>query len=363
MQKKLVFFISSLSSGGAERVVSVLSKQMLNHFEQVEIVTYFDLPVFYALDSKVKLECLERKTHSKSVLVNCKYLRKHLNETRPTVLISFMAPFNILALLSVPWRRDYPVIVADRNDPRYECRNLMRRVLRYFLYKYKADRVVVQTKNNTRFYPSRVRRKIEVIYNPISIQSEKIGCALSVPKQKLLVNVARLERQKNQKMLLRSFKGVFEKHPEYRLIIYGEGQMREELLSYSKTLGIEDYVFFPGRESDIIEKIKVATIFVLSSDYEGMSNSMLEAMCIGLPVVSTEVSGAIDLITDNVNGSLVPIGDEVLMTEAILSIIEDETKRMNLATNAVKVSSLLDVNNITDKWVKCISSAAAKIIR
>lgn len=354
MQQKLVFFIASLSSGGAERVVSILSGKMLDYFREVEIITFMNYPVFYNIDSRVKVLSIEKSTGSKSVLKNCLYLRKYLSNNEPTVLLSFLAPFNILALLSVPCFRNYPVIVADRNDPRFECRNTIRKILRHILYKYKADRVIVQTVNNQKYYPKRVQKKMDVIYNPISICEDLFGCAINTPKKKQLVNVARLDEQKNQRMLLRSFKRVLYKYPDYCLTIYGEGPMREELMDYVKELGLERSVLLPGRESNIIEKMKSAEIFVLSSNYEGMSNSMLEALCIGLPVVSTEVSGAVDLIKSGENGILVPINDEDKLTKALLTVIESKSLRETLSINAIKVSELLKVDTITKKWVNCI---------
>lgn len=357
MYKKIIFFIATLDSGGAERVLSVLSEKMLNYFEHVEIVSFYDIPDFYLLNDKISRISLELMTGTKSTLKNCIAFRNYLEMAKPTVLVSFLAPFNIIALLSVPHKRNYPVIVADRNDPRFECRNLVRKVLRHFLYKYESDRVVVQTKNNKRFYPKLVQNKMDVIYNPISISDDIIGCSLNIQKEKVFVNVARLEEQKNQRLLFRSFSRVIKKYPNYRLVIYGEGPLRSELEAYAKELAIDGYVSMPGRETAIIDKIKSSKAFVLSSNYEGMSNSMLEALCIGLPVISTEVSGAIDLIKNEENGILVPIKDELELTNAMLDIIENSAKCEYISNNAVKVAELLNVDIITKEWIKCINEA------
>lgn len=355
--KKIVFFNATLGSGGAERVISVLSGKMTEHFSQVEVVTFYDDEVFYQLDPRVMVYSLEAHTGSKSIIKNCKLLRKHLGEEEPAIVVSFMAPFNILALLSAPHKRNYPVIVADRNDPRFECRNLHRKILRHLLYKYEADRVVVQTFNNKKLYPKRVQEKTDVIYNPTFMEDSMIGSALKVAKDKVVVNVARLDPQKNQKMLLDAFKKVVEVHPEFKLVIYGEGPIEREIQDYAVSIGLRDNVELPGRDKAVVKKIQSATVFSLSSNYEGMSNSMLEAMCIGLPIVSTKVSGAVDLIKDGENGLLVPCGDDEQLAKALLRIIENEGYAKQLGENASKVHKLLNIDAISSKWMETINKA------
>lgn len=351
---KLIIFIASLRNGGAERVVSILSQSMLIYFKEVEIITYYDADIFYKIDNRVKVVSLESITGTTSIIRNCHALRKYLDGAKPSVLISFMAPFNILALLSVRHKRNYPIIVADRSDPRFECRNVVRRFMRSFLYSTEADKLVIQSKRNLKYYPKNVQGKSSVIFNPISIDAVCSGVATLSHKEKLIVQVASLVEVKNQRMLIQSFSNVVKNHPEYRLIIYGEGPCRGGLEKLISDLKLENKVFLPGRINDVVSCIKQAELFVLSSNFEGLSNAMLEALYIGLPVVATDVSGAVDIIRNGYNGYLVPVGDEKEMTKAICEVIEDNSLREKMADNATLVKDLLDKDAVTSEWLKVI---------
>ena len=148
--------------------------------------------------------------------------------------------------------------------------------------------------------------------------------------------------QKNQKMLFRAVKTVLEKYPEYQLVIYGEGPMREELEGYAKELGIEKYISLPGSMADVHDRIKDAEIFVLSSNFEGMPNALIEAMCLGLPVISTKVSGATDLIKDYENGLLTELNDQKELETAMIEMIENPDLAEKLAKNAIELNDSLE---------------------
>ena len=109
--------------------------------------------------------------------------------------------------------------------------------------------------------------------------------------------------EKNFPLLLQAFAKFSGRHPDYRLRIFGEGELREELTALARELEIAEKVELPGRSTTLLEKMNSAAMFVLSSDYEGMPNALIEAMCLGLPVISTAVSGATDLIQNGENGS------------------------------------------------------------
>lgn len=345
---KHLFFIGTLSNGGAERVVSILSGEMAEQGMNVEILTYYDMPVFYSVHPNVKITCVEKETGTKGKVQNFfwvrKYFKKHAN-----VLISFLAPFNIYAL-ACNLGTGIPIIVADRNDPTKVPSNVLMRKVRDFLYRF-ADGIVVQTKKNQSYFSKQVQKKSEVIYNPINL-GDKAGSALAeTRKEKRIVSMGRLMPQKNQKMLLDAFQGVLKQYPDYQLIIYGEGPVREELESYAKDIGISGNVSLPGNISAVHELIKTAEMFVLSSNYEGMPNALIEAMCLGLPVISTEVSGAVDLITDHENGILTEINNREKLETAMLELIENPLLAEKLAQNAVGLNTELELNKIMNQWI------------
>ena len=348
--KRHLFFIGTLCNGGAERVVSILAGHMAKQGLEVEILTYYDRPVSYELDSRVKLTAVETMTGSgnkiKNLLAIRAYFKKHAK-----VVISFLAPFNIMAI-AANLGNGVPIIVADRNDPTKVPSNAVVRKIRDILYRF-ATGVVVQTQKNKAYFSQAVQKKSRVIYNPIDLK-ESAGIALKTEKEKKIVTVGRLMPQKNQKMMIAALKEVLKKHPDYQLVIYGEGPSREELESFVRELGVEEHVLLPGNVTDIHDRIKDAEMFVLSSDYEGMPNALIEAMCLGLPSVSTKVSGATDLIKDHENGILTDLNDQKQLENAMLELIENKELSERLAINAAKLNQELEVSGIMQQWTDFI---------
>ena len=348
--KRHLFFIGTLCNGGAERVVSILAGHMAKQGLDVEILTYYDRPVSYELDPRVKLTAVETMTGSgnkiKNLLAIRAYFKKHAK-----VVISFLAPFNIMAI-AANFGNGVPIIVADRNDPTKVPSNAVVRKIRDILYRF-ATGVVVQTQKNKAYFSQAVQKKSRVIYNPIDLK-ESAGIALKTEKVKKIVTAGRLMPQKNQKMMIEAFKEVLKKHPDHQLVIYGEGPSREELENFAGELGIAGNVLFPGNVTDIHERIKDAEMFVLSSDYEGMPNALIEAMCLGLPSVSTKVSCATDLIRDHENGILTELNSKKQLEDAMLELIDNKELAKKLAVNAAKLNEKLEVSKIMQQWIDFI---------
>ena len=348
MSKRYVIFIPTLSQGGAERVISLLSGKMAADGLDVTILLYKDQEPFYTIAPGVKLTYVPRESGTTNPLKNLLWMRKYYRENADAVL-SFLAPFNILTLLATLGGKQ-TVIVADRNDPRFVPDKWPVRKLRDFLYRF-ADGVIVQTKHNQAYFSAAVQKKSTIIYNPVDL-GEKAGLALGTEKQKRIVSVGRLMPQKNQFMLLEAFARVHQTHPEYTLTICGEGPFRERLEEKIALLGLQGSVDLPGNVKDVHDRIASAELFVLSSHYEGMPNALIEAMCLGLPVISTAVSGATDLIKPGENGLLVNCGDTDALTEAMLQLLEDEAKRQAFGREAVKLNDLLEIGDITRQWLE-----------
>lgn len=352
MSKRYIFFIGTLCNGGAERVVSILASKMAELGMDVEILTYYDRGVSYEISSKVQIHAVETLTGQKNKAKNLFWLRKYFKSNAKTV-ISFLAPFNMMAI-AANLGSGTPIIVADRNDPTKVPSNKAVRKLRDFLYMF-ATGIVVQTQKNQAYFNSIVQKKSKVIYNPVELK-EYAGIALQTPKEKKIVTAGRLMPQKNQKMMIRAFAGVVKRYPDYQLVIYGDGPSCEELKCLCKELQLEKSVLFPGNVKDLHERIKSAEMFVLSSDYEGMPNALIEAMCMGLPSISTKVSGATDLIDDHKNGLLVELDDQSEFENAMLELLEDKELMKDIAENAVNLNEQLELSKIMNQWIEFIDS-------
>lgn len=345
---KLTFFDATLKQGGAERVISIVTKELAKDENlKVNIVLWYKEPLFYEIDSRVQILFVSEEAKSNIFLKKLLWLHNFMkNET--DAVVSFLAPINMIAIVSNFFTR-CKLIVADRNDPSKVPVNKLIRKMRDILYEF-ADGVVVQTKKNQLYFSKRIQEKSTVIYNPVNMRNFA-RISLHGEKEKRIVSVGRLAPQKNQKMLLRAFANVLKKYPEYKLEIYGDKySYTSELEELIHSLGINEQVLLAGSVTNLHEQIQNAEIFALSSNYEGMPNALIEAMCMGLPVISTKVSGATDLIEHGKNGLLVDVDDQFAMEEAIVRLLGDADLRKKFAENAVKLNEQLEVSKIVDQW-------------
>lgn len=346
--KNITFVVGLLLQGGAERVVVNLSGAMACQGKDVVILSYYDENSVYDLHPKVKLIKVQRETKSKNIIKNLAFIRRFFQKRQGTVY-SFIAIFNMISIIAHIGLKSR-LIVADRNDPNCIPADWIMRIIRNYLYRY-ADLIVVQTKKNAEYFRKRLKIPTKIIYNPLELNGKE-GQALKTTKKNLIVSVGRLMPQKNQKMLIRAFHKVRMNFSTYQLIIFGEGDSREELEQLLEELELSDCVSLPGNCSNIYDEISFAKLFVISSDFEGMPNALVEAMGLGLPVLSTKVSGATDLIIDGVNGELVDVGNEAQLADRMMAILRDENLQNSYGKNAMKVCDNLNNKRIAEKWME-----------
>ena len=347
---RVVFFIGALGSGGAERVISILTRHLACAGIPVEIVLYYDSEPFYEIHPDVRITYVERENHSKNLLKNIVWLHRYFKKNAD-VVISFLAQFNMVALVAL-FATGIPAIVADRNDPRHMPKQAPVRIARNLLY-HLADVIVVQTQHNKAYFSNTLQKKCHIIDNPVDL-GEKKGMALRTPKKHRIVSAARLMKQKNQLMLIDAFAQIKQEFPDYTLTIYGEGPFRDELQNRIDSIGLADCVELPGKVQNIFDCIADAELFVLASDFEGMPNALIEAMCLGLPVISTRVSGATDLIEDGKNGLLTDVGDTQKLANSMKRILADAELRQQCAQNAIALNEQLHTDKILSQWLQYI---------
>lgn len=358
---KICFFIGSMiEKGGSERVLSNLTKYF-STYTDVELLTILNSRIAYKIDDKVnvthldKKEILEYKSTNKFISI-LKYIirygryRKYLKKTKPDVVVSFMPEASFLSLLT-PKSKKTRRIISVRNDPSKEFKNSIYKFLSKKLYK-RADGFVFQTIDAKNYFNKEIQSKSIVIPNPINEEFIEDISIINKKNNSSIVSVGRLDSQKNHFLLIDSFKEVLSKFPDATLVIYGEGSLRNKLEEYVKRNGIEDKIKLPGRVENIKEMIKEANCFVLSSNYEGMPNALMEAMALGLPVVSTDCpcGGPRFLIKNNVNGILVDTNNVKQMSEAIIKILSNKEFSKYISKNAKKIVEDLNPKKINKKW-------------
>jgi glycosyltransferase involved in cell wall biosynthesis len=346
----IVFVLASLGSGGAERVVSLLANKMVERGNQVEIICLKFNYVYYQTDSRVKVTLAMQQT--KNRLTEVFWLRKYLKQQKPDVVIPFTEGvycFTILSLLGT----GIPIIASERLDPAAmsKTRKILKRILLPF-----ADWLVVQTQSIKDYFPESIQKKTSIIYNPVNDSVFNLPSLQGRAGERLnrIISVGRLYPQKNQEMMIRAFAKVADEFPDWQLVIFGEGPLRESLELIVDSLELQDRVLLPGRTEQVVEELRKSKIFCMSSDYEGMSNAMIEAICVGLPIISTKVSGTDELIKDSENGLLVEIGDESSLEDCMSKLMSSAVERENMSDRDRKIAGLFDIDYIVNQWMELI---------
>ena len=357
--ERVVLTCDTMGSGGAEKVIASLSNQMANQGIQVTIIGVADFKEpksFYKLDDGVVYNSLiYRISNKKCPIKRVFVLRKTIKAINPDVVISFLPNANIYTFLSLILTK-IPFIVSERNNPYIDPKRKIMRMFKMFSF-YCSSGSVFQTNEAKQFYPKRIQDKATIIKNPVSLHSNYHFCNI---RSKTVLSVGRLVEQKNHKCLLRAF-AIFNhmQNNTYKLKIFGEGPLKEELKQYCCDLGISTYVSFLGNNSEWHISETNDSMFVLSSDYEGMPNSLIEAMALGIPSIATDcpTGGPRELINDSINGFLVNVNNHVEMAEKMSQIIKPETAALFSANNE-QLSQKYCPERITQAWIqyiKCLS--------
>lgn len=349
---KLTFVTSTLHAGGAERVISLLANSFCQKGYEVEIVCINKHLVFYPIDEKVKVWFAEDEVKSPSILKKVFWLRNHIKKDRPDVVIAFMLEVYCVTLASLIGV-SVPVISSERIDPHFFGR--AKSLLRWLLLR-RTTHLVVQTVRIKDFYSAKLQSRTTIIPNPVT---DKVFSLTPTLKRKRIIAVGRLAYQKNYPMMFRAFAKVHHDFPDWQLVVYGNGPQKDEIRGVIERLGMEGHIILAGKSDHVVEEMNKSSLFVMSSDYEGMSNALLEAVCVGLPVISTDVSGARDLITEGVNGYIVPVGNERALTLALSSMLSSPEKMDEMGRQSKALAPRFREEQIVGQWEELIK----KVVR
>lgn len=351
--------ISSLGSGGAERVVSSLSNELAARGYEVSIVLVVENTQYYSINSAIKIYCLDcEKDQDKNVVtriaVRLLKLRRILKQLQPDVVISFMSETSIdVCLASVGLK--IPVIASERNDPAIDPASRLKRLLRRFAY-LRGNGFVFQTPDAQAYFSKQIQARSRIILNPLT---GLIPEPFDGEREKRIVAVGRLNVQKNYPMLLNAFQDFSRKYSDYTLEIYGIGDLEEEIRNQIQELGLVDRVVLKGFCKNVHESIRKAAFYVMSSDFEGLPNALIEAMALGLPCISTDCpcGGPRMLIQPGVNGLLVGVGQTQELSEAMCRMAENPQKAEAMGREAVNIRQETELTVITDQWLEIIKNS------
>jgi glycosyltransferase involved in cell wall biosynthesis len=353
----VTFFIGSLYGGGAERVICNLASYLVQKGHKVEILTMSETKESYDLDERVTTKSLlslnNRKNKIWNVLIRFPRLWKYMRKTENDIYV-VMLPKTTVMFLAFRWMTKAKVVAAERVDPAAYSNTIGCLLKRY---AHRADGFVFQTEDAKAWYGDAVKDCKTVIIpnaiNPVFIRKPYTG-----EKRKVITGAGRLCEQKNFSLLIRAFAKISDDFPDYKLVIYGEGEKRDELESLVKELGLESRVAFPGYIQNIADEMEKNSMFVLSSNFEGMPNALMEAMALGLPCISTDCpcGGPRFLIQNGENGLLVPVGNVEKMALAMKKLLGDQDYASRLISAANEIKRRLAPEKIYGKWESFIKS-------
>lgn len=342
--KKVLFVVSQIGTGGAERVISTLASYCADKGYDTTIIIFRDAEKNYPISDKVKIIKLKDVGNkATSILHRIRFIRNFIKENSIDIYVSFEINYGFSCVLGTKVK----YITSMRNDPNSESVSFRERVMRKYNFLI-ANHVIFQTQEIMDYFSKSIKNHGKIIMNPL----KRDLIEFHGNRNKEIVAVCRLEKQKNIPMMLKAFQYVYSKHPEYCLKIYGDGSLRTEMERLALEYGINQAVYFMGFQDKIEQKICNAAMYVCTSDYEGLSNSLLEAMAIGLPCVSTDSGGggAKSVIQNGKNGYLVPVGDVEKMQDCMIYIIEHPDEAIRISDEAVKIKEKLSENIICSQW-------------
>ena len=281
-------------------------------------------------------------------------LREVLKDPAPDVIVAFTTEANVVALWAA---RDLgiPVVVSERNQPDRPGLGRLRRGLRRMIYP-KASAIVVQTEAIADWARRRFDVPVHILPNPVRLEAWEGLTSIRSPEKKL-VAVGRLARQKGFDRLIATFARLAPKHPDWSLLIYGEGKERGPLEAEVERLGLNSRISLPGVRKDMSRVFGSADVVVLSSRYEGYPNVLLEALAAGCPVIATDCPGAVaDILDQGRYGLLVPADDDDALAFGLDRLMSDEALRARYAGTAPQAVKDIEVGAVARRWLDLFSA-------
>lgn len=354
VRKTIAFYIGSLRKGGAERVFVNLAKYFQAEGYRVVMVTQYQKEEEYELPDGIEriLSDIgeEKVTASRAVNFFRRLNKLHeiWKERQPDLVLSCIGKNNFMTVVTTRGTKTRAVVsVVGEAKEEYPSRGM--RMLADFLFSCAAG-VILQTERSRGFFCRKVGEKAVIL--PNSLNPAFIRPRYEGVREKKIVSVGRMDANKNHEMQLRAFARLKDKYPEYTLVIYGDGELRSYIEETAEELGIAKRVFLPGVVQDVAERIGQASLFLLTSYSEGVSNALIEALALGLPVIATDVpsGGTEELMKDGVNGLIIPAGEQAALTRAMDRLLGDPAYAQQLGREAARIQERLAPERVNPLW-------------
>ena len=340
--RRILFVSGSMFRGGAQRVISLLANDYASSGWSVHIALLIDNKIEYDLNNAIEIHDISHKGNRlKNFSKWVDQLKQVILKVKPDVIVSFAGRINVITLLANRGT-GIPVLVSERNDPAKDRRSDFEMWLCKKLYQ-KADRVVFQTRYQAAFYEKWCKNNSLIIGNPISAPVYE-----GIHENKDIICVGKLMDQKNHPMMIRAFSKIADEFPDKNVYIYGEGRKRAELEQLIADYNMSSRIKLMGNDPDIFSIMKKNEFFVMCSDYEGLSNALLEAMMSGMVCVTTSWNGVEEFVDDGVNGYLVPVNDSDALAAKLTEVLRADNS--SVKANAIATATKYSYCNTMSDW-------------
>lgn len=355
--KKIAFVTRVVTSGGAEKVLGQIINFCANQGMECLVLTVWKnqyIPEFHPAVKVVELD--PASDGLKGKIQQYGQARKLICDFGADVVLSMPEDIGIYVIPAM-FGTGIPVVVSERNNPWVMPYKKLSRIIRKLVYPF-VDGLIFQTERAASFFPQSQQKKGIVLPNPLDCS--RLPAVNKEKREKVVVGAGRLESQKNFPLLINAFSRFHENHPDYKLVIYGEGAERAKLEALAAEKLKEGSWSMPGKVSDLPEQIGKCSIFALSSDYEGVPNVLIEAMAVGTPAVSTDCApgGAATLIQSGENGLIVPVQDVEALADGISFMADHPEEAIAMADKATKIRYTLDANLVCQQWFAYLQSVS-----
>lgn len=341
-------------NGGAERQITMLANAMAERGHEVHFLVLSEFNKKYEISPLVHVHDLteEEKTAIHPIIGRYKALKRAYKEIHPDCTIHYNLQSAYLTA-AMPKKVYCKSIYSERTDPYDKSYNGLFGILRNWCVN-RTDGFMFQSEGARDFFDAEVAKRSAVIHNSVSVSVEKYP--MPEIRDDRIVSMGRLHNQKNQALLIDAFAKIADEFPECTLENYGDGQLRESLQQKIDNLGLTARIKLQPARKDVFDAIRTARLFVLSSDYEGMPNALMEAMALGLPCVATDCrpGGARTLVEDGVNGFVVPRRNVAALADKMRYVLSHPEVADTISRGGRNIVDTHTEKIIFDKWEEFI---------
>ena len=339
-------------AGGAERQITLLANVMAKRGHEVHFLVLSEFSKRYPINDKVKVYDLTDAENSIVHPIVGRYiaLKRVYKDIRPDITIHYNLQSAYLTL-AMSKNIYCKAIYSERGDPYdKEYSGLLGRIRDWTVKR--LDGLVFQSEGARDFFDDLVKEKSVVIHNSVEVPIDKYP--IPITRTKRIVSVGRLHEQKNYSLLIDAFAKIANAFSEYELVIYGDGELREKLQEQIDKYQLRQRINMLPACKDIWDKIRDASLFVLSSDYEGMPNALMEAMALGIPSIATDCrpGGARTLIEDGVNGFVVPLRNVDALANMMSYVLSNPNVAKTISNGGRQITLTHDEERTFNKWEK-----------